>query len=267
VRRLATGYTQADIASIRCDKNHVYWAKLTNGKSLRFKGVTGTLSIIAKPALIRWAAKMAGEYMKEHLPIGEPLDEVRKGLLIENAVKHHDRTKDDAGSFGTIAHGFIERWGAAEDIEVELANADPKVQNSVQLFFEWFAQNKLKIVARELLVYDASLGLAGQADMICEDEAGGLILVDFKTGSGIYSEAVLQVLAYVHCCHVCGYPVNGAMILRIGKNDAHFEIVNVPQEAWAPGFVAFLNAMALSRMVDGESGLIPKFLKGKEVEW
>lgn len=77
-------------------------------------GVTTALSIIAKPQLIWWSAKMASEHVKERLEPGVALDELEIQDLVEGARMAHNRKKDKAADQGSYIHNFIEEWVHAE---------------------------------------------------------------------------------------------------------------------------------------------------------
>jgi len=267
LKHIQTGLTEADVAEVRLGGNHIYRARLKNGKSRPFKSVTAILAMIAKPALIQWAANQAAAYLLENLPVNEPISEARKKALADNCAKEHWRQKEEAAGIGTTAHKFCERWLKGEDIEEDLAQADKRVRNCVQLFFDWWTSRKLTVMHSEVCCWDASLGMAGTADLVCRDEEGRVWLVDFKTGNGIFADMFLQLAAYIHCLQVShGIDVAGATILRIGKTEPTYYVEDVPVAYWRGVFVAVLSAFYLSKLLDSSSGLLVKHFKGEEVD-
>ena len=80
----------------------------------RMTGVTTVLSVIAKPALIGWAANMAVDYVKDYIKVHPDVrgqDQLDKLLVVvEEARTAHTKAKEKAGDVGTLAHKKIEVW-------------------------------------------------------------------------------------------------------------------------------------------------------------
>src|SRR6202034_4217965 len=88
-------------------KKHAYFL---NGKPML--GCTSVLGVIAKPALVPWAAKMATEYIKEHAPFVKATPnyyEVDEPTL-EEAKNAHRKRKEDAADRGTDLHALVEEY-------------------------------------------------------------------------------------------------------------------------------------------------------------
>src|ERR1700687_5883043 len=64
--------------------------------------VTTILGVIAKPALINWAANQAVEFMQMNIKPGQSLDEIELSNLFKDAKKAHFKKKTDAGQLGTF---------------------------------------------------------------------------------------------------------------------------------------------------------------------
>src|SRR3990167_4843288 len=87
------------------EKEHLYEL---DGKPMT--GVTTILSVIAKPALIQWAANEAVKYITEHIAelLTFPIVKENVDKILEEARNAHRRKKEDAGSKGTDIHKEIE---------------------------------------------------------------------------------------------------------------------------------------------------------------
>lgn len=166
------------------------------GKQLT--GCTTILGVLAKPALIQWAANMAVGYMQEKIleaKPGEILDNLAQWLV--EAKTAHCRKKEKAGDFGTKTHAEIEKMindaisennGYIRGITAE----DKAIIN----FFKWATENKVKFLASEKNIYSEKLFIGGIVDFICEID-GKVWLGDIKTSkSGIYPENFAQVAGY-----------------------------------------------------------------------
>lgn len=198
------------------NKKHVY---LMNGKQMT--GVTTVLQVLAKPALIQWAADMACAYVKEHGNIEDnPAGIfycVTEEQLAEARVAHAKK-KESAGDRGTEVHALVEKYikdcienneGIARTYLID----DPMLQE----FVTWAVMHDVKFLESEKKVYNKELFIAGTADFTCE--IGGKRYVgDLKTGSGIYPEHFYQTAAYRMMLEGMGEnPYDGSVVVQINK--------------------------------------------------
>lgn len=211
------------------DGQQRYYVTFPDGKSKQLRRVTTILATLAKPALIPWAAKVAMEAALEKLEPGVAYTENQLVAILEWARDAHQRTKEEAGAHGTRAHQLIEGFlhsGQTPDLSQE----DPHVQNCFALFEEFWAANAFQVVDLEAYVADVNLAYGGTIDCLVRDGAGRLVLLDWKTSKAIYPEMQLQVVAYGAAMAAMGLGMpDSASIVRIGKEDASFEVV----EVWA----------------------------------
>ena len=101
------------------EKDHSYWLG-----DKRLTGVTSIIGVLAKPALIGWAARMAVEYIQDFFKEGVTKAEgiTVKALLdgdtwervCADAKSAHTKKKEAAGTHGTSAHSLVEQWVLAE---------------------------------------------------------------------------------------------------------------------------------------------------------
>lgn len=171
-----------------------------DGKPLT--GVTTVLSVIAKPALIQWAANMACDYIEEKLMFETDWLNVHKAdfaNLLKEARTAHKKKKESAGTHGTEVHSLIESHinkiiehfdGYAKSLRL-YTEQNP----SVVKFIEWAKENDVKFLASEKHVYSRLMWTGGICDIICEID-GKRYVGDIKTSSAIYPEHFIQASAY-----------------------------------------------------------------------
>lgn len=164
-------------------------------------GVTTALNILNKPALVKWANQL--------------------GLKGIDSSKYVDERKQ----IGTLTHEMIMAFLKKEkqDISDYSPNQVKKAKNSFYSFLEWWKDRHIEpILVEEPLVSDIH-GFGGTPDLLAKIN-GNNHLIDFKTGSGIFDEALIQVIAYKRLLVENGYQVDKVRILRIPRSeDDEFE--------------------------------------------
>lgn len=161
-----------------------------NGEKVQ--GVTTVLSLLAKPALIVWAAKMAAEYIETTLEAGVAYDEVQIKEFAKNAQWAHRSKKDSAADAGTMVHEWIQAYVEGKNPKMPVHEG---MQKAIKAFLDWWIKQDVKVIQAEAKLCSPTLKLAGTADLVCMLN-GKLTIIDWKTGSGIYPEYLLQMGAY-----------------------------------------------------------------------
>lgn len=224
-------------------KTHSY---LIDGKPAT--GVTTVISVLAKPALIGWAAKMAAEHVRlgiEALPaeLDWNDDSFAETLnrLIEESKSAHTKKKEAAGTHGTDAHALVElyvnscinKWDIAADL-VE----------KIKPFVEWAEANVDHFLFSERKMFNKDLFIAGTADFGCVLKTGQKLMGDFKTSSGVYGiDYYLQCAGYKILAEAEGdEKYDGCVIVRLGKKGpADFDVTyNYDCETAEKSFMACL---------------------------
>lgn len=176
--------------------NHSYYLRDEGtGRKQRLTSVTTLLGLLAKPALIDWAARTAADYACDHWDdLGhEPISKRRDAIRLA-----HKQSRDKAAAKGTAIHSLAEQMVRGEPVEVP-EDLLPKVQGLARW---WQANPTLTVVAAEAQVWseaDDELGLCGFAgtfDLLVSCPRRGLGLLDLKTGSGVYGEYGVQIAGY-----------------------------------------------------------------------
>lgn len=188
--------------------------------SLKYGSVSSCLTVIAKPALIPWAKKEAllsveselKRRMKNKDKARITLNDVWISEMLLAAKKQPDKIKDDAAEFGTQSHDYIEKIINGKDLKVP-----EKFSGPVEAFKEWWIGSGMEFVMAETSVASVNYGYGGRLDAVGMRH-GHYVLLDWKTGNGIYDEAALQVGAYANALkETYGIEVKEAIIVRFGK--------------------------------------------------
>lgn len=202
-------------------KKHVY---LLDGKQVT--GVTTVLGVLAKPALIQWAADMTANWIRENCK-GRPYGFVHKGPVyvcyeedLEEARVAHAKKKEAAGDRGTDVHAQIEsyikacietRGGAPEALS---GLNDPMVEK----FVEWAVQNQVTFLASEKKVFSKEWFVAGTFDFSFEKD-GKRYIGDLKTMKKMWDRVpFFQTAAYMKMSEEMGEaPYDGSCVVNINK--------------------------------------------------
>lgn len=201
------------------EKRHLYFY---DGKPMT--GCTTILGILAKPALIPWAAKMATEYVRSELKLTDKWkwsDELPR--ILEEAKGAHARKRDDAAESGTDLHALVEAWVRAC---IQENDGYPKVveQGLIFEFTKWAIKENVRFIATETKLYSKELWVAGTVDMVFE-KGGKRFIGDIKTYKKIWDRVpMFQMAGYGIMWREMGNPpVDGHCIICLPKERAFDE--------------------------------------------
>ena len=163
--------------------------------------VTTVLGILDKPGLPHWAWELG-----------------RQGL-------DYREVRDTAGRVGTIAHCLIACYLKGEKADVSEFSPDEvdKAERCLAKYLVWEKDNPLSTVMIEKPLISEEFKFGGTLDLLAEFD-GDFILLDFKTGGGIYDSMFYQLAAYRKLLEEQGWSVAGARILRISPDDSEAEV-------------------------------------------
>jgi hypothetical protein len=187
---------------------------------INIPSVTTILSILAKPALVPWAAKMTAEsytsIIKKAVETGDAFD----FEAFEKAAKSaHRAKKKEAADIGNLVHEAIEGFLKNNcNIGSILSHKDQRVYNGFNAFLAWTKGYEVHVIDFEKVVHDSENLYAGRYDMLAIVD-GIKTLIDFKTSNAIYDEYWLQLAAYAGCEE----GVEQLAILRIDKETGELE--------------------------------------------
>ena len=241
----------------RIDKPGASRVYEVDGKKL--PSVTSILSIISKPALIPWAAKMAAEKYTELIRAGEVGDFAallavyRDDLpAMEKEATAAPRQKMEAAAdVGTRVHDYIECLNTGQP----LPPVDEEMEPCLSAYDAWVSAHHLKIVQREMMVHTEAY--AGTLDALAVNEDLQSVIIDYKTSNGIYDETALQVSAYanaVEYMHPERPRIAEAWVVRFPKDGKTFEAKRV--DDWRDKYrYGFQPALALWTMMQNKKGI------------
>lgn len=142
--------------------------RLANGD--RVPGVTTICGVLAKPALIEWANRIGLE-----------------GIEMRRYV-------DDKADIGTLAHDMVicSLMGEEADTSDYSANQIEQARQAFNSFSNWYKSHDVTLIDAEKELVSEEFKFGGKFDCYAKID-GVLTLLDFKTGSGIYPEHLIQV--------------------------------------------------------------------------
>lgn len=207
-----------------------------------YPSVTQALGIIAKPALINWAASQEREFVIQvatdlylELPPEPRMSRPGYTNTLQKRLGHeraHQKQLAKAGEIGTQVHALIE-WNLRRQLG-QIPGPEPAVVpaalHAFGAFQRWADEHDLQPELIEQTVWSKMHGYAGTLDLVAK-VGGRRTCVDFKTGKAIYAEAHLQNVAYQYALEEMGHgTVEGGLILRLPKveTDPAFEVGEVP---------------------------------------
>lgn len=226
------------------DNNHLYFL---DGKPLH--GVTSVLGVIAKPALIQWAANEAIKFVRENASYKRQ-KLLRKGYVVikdkflEQARYAHAQKRDTAAEQGTDVHAEVERY--VKDC-VELYEGKPFVAyaegSAIAPFVDWARKEDVRFISSEHKLYSKELWVAGTCDLVFE-KGGKQYVGDVKTYAKIWDRTpFFQCAGYgVMWKEMQGAPIDGYCVLRLSKDGSFEDMWSFDVEGDTQ---AFLSALTL----------------------
>ena len=184
-------------------------------------GVTTIISILEKPAIHYWIAKITNE--------------------------GYDWTKfrDELGDIGTLAHLMIMAHLSSAKLDTDDFTRDQidRAENSFLSYLEWEKRHKVLPLLIETPLVSKLHNYGGTIDLYCELD-GRKTLIDFKTGKALYDENTIQAVAYSHLLNENGHKVDSIKILRIGRGENEgFEVKTIANTE--TGWAIFLRCLAI----------------------
>ena len=154
--------------------------------------------------------------------------------------------RDAAAALGIAVHDAAATGQRPEDV-------DEEVRPRLRQYLDWLETSGATVVLAERQVWNLTLGYAGTFDLLARFPNGQIWMVDIKTGSGTYSEHVLQLLAYLMAEFIGEddvvdeeattllHQVSGVAILHLADDEWSFIRPEADAQAWAAfrGLLAF----------------------------
>jgi len=145
--------------------------------------------------------------------------------------------RDRAADAGTCTHEMIDAHlhGRTFDKAPWNKSVLEKAEHCFLAFLEWAEQSKLKMQAAEISLVSEKYQFAGTFDA-CMIQGNSLRLMDYKSASAIYADALLQVAGGYSLLwqeHYPNEPIGGVDILRISKPEAPDDPVSFEHRHWS----------------------------------
>lgn len=226
--------------------------KLAGEKTYLISATACTGVIDKSRFLIPWAVNLAGSHLRQYIENASTSQFTAEELLpvIEEALKQHTVKKEEAAGIGELVHNWVEAFARSQthgESLPEIADDLPDpVINGINAFLDWHAQHDVKFIATEKMVYSKQHGFVGLADAIAEID-GKRILLDYKTGKGIYNEFYYQVAGYRLAYEEENGKLDGCMILHFDKESGNFNSKNISDEDYKLNAPVFLACLAIKQ--------------------
>lgn len=219
-----------------------------------------------KPVLVNWAKKVTAEYAVEHADmINQMIAEDGPRAAIDFLKGAAYRQRDAKGDIGTRLHESAEM--AALGLSVETPD------NADEALLVHHLQDFLRVadpewLAVEAVVYSETHGYAGTLDGIArlrgdlglKGDLLGPVIVDWKSGSGVYGSHAMQLSAYAWADSIVGAEGH----IDLGDLDASTEkavVVHITASGWKlvevnigeEVFTSFLSCIEMAKWTDAGS--------------
>ncbi|MGQ0671028.1 MAG: PD-(D/E)XK nuclease family protein [Actinomycetota bacterium] len=203
-----------------------------------------------KPALLPWGIKMVAEgavSLAEELPALVRKDRDAAVRMLKDLPY---ASRDRAANLGSTIHAAAEAYV----LERPYPEWDDATAPYMRAFVEWLEDFRPTFVAVEVPVFSRTQRYAGTLDAIVERD-GRRLLIDYKSGKGVYPEVGLQLAAYRYAETFLGMPdgseapmpeVDGCAVVHL-RPKAGYEFI--PIRADEEIFRAFLYVREVFRFL------------------
>lgn len=161
--------------------------------------------------------------------------------------KDYRQVRDDAAEAGAIAHDWIEDLIHGRELR-SFPDTDPetmaKAKRALEAFTEWRDQVRLEVLETEVALVSEKYRYGGTFDALAK-VAGRLVLLDWKSSNAVYGEYIAQVGGYYQLLRERGTEVQGAQLLRFGKEHGDFHAHSYPLHIVEMGWRFFEHARAI----------------------
>jgi hypothetical protein len=224
---------------------------------IKYPGVTSVISMLPKPFLAYWQAKMVAELAVDSLDfVGQMAERDRQGAVdyLKGAANRYTKSR---ASVGSQAHDLFERMIRGQYI----GRVHPDMVPYQRHFSAFLDSVQPELVRAEDVAWSDEHRYAGSFDGILRlklgedgrpDPAGetALVMADWKTSKSTYPEVALQMSAYAHAEFIIAPDgtredmpdFDGAVVLHITDEQAAFKPVRIAEENGKPDvFAHFLH--------------------------
>lgn len=154
-------------------------------------GVTTVTGSLPKHALVDWAGRVTAEYAVDHW---EELTQAPPSARLNTLTRARYAASSAAALRGTQIHALGD--AVSRGTEVDAGEHQAEVEAYARFLDRW----DVHVIATETPLAHTALQYAGTADAWAMfgrgPLAGARVLLDIKTGRGVYDETALQLTAY-----------------------------------------------------------------------
>ncbi len=241
---------------VNSGKGHRY---VVDNVSYAGRGVT-TLLALPKDALVGWAARVTAEAAVHERDVWLPMVEAgRERAAVDYLKEARWQTTNEAAVRGTDVHELAEKLSAGQEVEV-----DERTEGFVDAYLAFREAFRPTNEIAERMIVNRTHVYAGSFDLVADlealphatDDRPMRLLIDYKTGKGVYPEVSLQLAAYRNGETMLPFngledevpmvDVDGCAVLHL-RGDGTFELR--PVEAGDREFRTFLYAAQIHDFV------------------
>lgn len=209
-----------------------------------YTSVTDALQAVPKPFLVPWAAKMSAEYVRDNWDALGDLMLVDPDQAVRDIKGARFAPTEKAADLGTRVHDWAEQYALGNNPAVP-----DDMGGHAEQFAAWCDRFDPMVVLSEVTVFNHTYGYAGTFDAVWEFPSGRRLLVDIKTGKGVYPEVALQLAAYrgadIYVTddgdRVKMIPVDGCAVLHLRPRGCKL----IPVEAGKEQYNMFVHALKM----------------------
>jgi len=218
----------------------------------------------AKPALINWAKKVTAEAaVAQHELVKTLIDTDGPQAAIDHLKGAAYRQRNAAGDLGSRLHEVAE-YEVLEGKEYP-DPGDPEARELLNHFRHFLAEVQPEFVAVEAVVVNQDYGYAGTLDACATIpmlRELGPVLLDWKSGSGVYGSYGMQLAAYANAESVVG--PNGLESWEGVTNTEVAYVVHITPRGWRlvemhigeETFDAFLSCMQMAEWASFQDSVV-----------
>lgn len=171
-----------------------------DGNEVVVPSVTTILGALAKQALINWASKETATYAVENRDKWLPIAEQDPSGAIDLLKGSPWRKRDRAADMGSLVHKIAE----CAILGLPIPEIPDELVGKTKALIKFLEDWGPKFEMTEATVCNLTYGWAGTLDAIVrlQTNMDSPLVLDYKSGSGVYPETALQLAAYRHAEYV-----------------------------------------------------------------
>ena len=230
-----------------------------------FISVTNAIKLgIPSPYITPWYAKVVAEYVGENLDkLALFYPDIEDNQFVAMLKALPVETRDAAGEFGATVHDICEEMMLGTGPAI--LDLPKPIAQRVRQFTAFAREMSPTYIAVEGIVFNREHGYAGAFDILCDLPGHGRVIIDIKTGKGIYGSAAIQQTGYRHgefiavgTEEVPMIETDGAMVLHLQATQWRLLPVDTGEQSWS----VFKSALHTAKwIIEHEAEAVGKPLK------